>query len=223
MLERNATLACMATRTFDGPFWRLVLEAEGDVLTGIRWAARGERPRIQGKRTLLNDPARQLERYFAGRLKRFDLKIQPSGSPYPIVIVTPCHRALAGGGAALVDPPGLHGHDDDDDGREVNDEGVEGEADERADQNVGRIPDQGRGAAYVRGEYFREEERVGRDLELLADVQRHRHDLDAIHIAVSEPKQENLTAALDAAIGTHFEDLMPTPSGGPTPTPGAGS
>ena len=99
MLERNATLACMATRTFDGPFWRLVLEAEGDVLTGIRWTAQGERPRIQRKSTLLNDPARQLERDFAGRLKRFDLKIQPSGSPYPIVIVTPCHRVMASGDA----------------------------------------------------------------------------------------------------------------------------
>jgi len=99
MLGRNATLACMATRTFDGPFWRLVLEAEGDVLTGIRWAAQGERPRIQGNSTLLNDPARQLERYFAGRLKRFDLKIQPSGSPNPIAVVTPCHGVLASGGA----------------------------------------------------------------------------------------------------------------------------
>ena len=89
----------MATRTFDSPFGCLVLEAEGDVLTGVRWTARGERPQIQGKSTLLNDPARQLERDFAGRLKRFDLKIQPSGSPYPIGVVTPCHRVMASGDA----------------------------------------------------------------------------------------------------------------------------
>lgn len=72
----------MATRTFDSPLGRLVLEAEGDALTGVRWAAQGERPRSEGKNALLSDAARQLERYFAGRLKRFDLKIQPSGSPF---------------------------------------------------------------------------------------------------------------------------------------------
>lgn len=144
MPGRNATLACMATRTFDSPFGRLVLEAEGDALTGIRWAGvrratPDERLRNEGKSALLSDAARQLERYFAGRLKRFDLKIRPSGSPFqqsvwqtmrsipfgetgtyggiamalasgaravgtacgrnPIVIVTPCHRVLASGGA----------------------------------------------------------------------------------------------------------------------------
>jgi methylated-DNA-[protein]-cysteine S-methyltransferase len=139
MPGRNATLACMATRTFDSPFGRLVLEAEGDTLTGVRWATRGEHLQNQGKSALLSDAARQLERYFAGRLKRFDLRIRPSGSPFqqnvwqtmrsipfgetgtyggiamalasgaravgtacgrnPIVIVTPCHRVLASGGA----------------------------------------------------------------------------------------------------------------------------
>lgn len=139
MPGRNATLPYMATRTFDSPFGRLVLEAEGDALTGVRWAAQGERQRIEGKSTLLSAAARQFERYFAGRLKRFDLKIRPSGSPFqqsvwetmrsipfgetgtyggiamalasgaravgtacgrnPIVIVTPCHRVLASGGA----------------------------------------------------------------------------------------------------------------------------
>jgi methylated-DNA-[protein]-cysteine S-methyltransferase len=87
----------------------------------------------------LSAAARQLDRYFAGKLKRFDLKLRPSGTPFqksvwktmrsipfgqtgtyggiamalgsgpravgmacgrnPIVIVTPCHRVLASGGA----------------------------------------------------------------------------------------------------------------------------
>ena len=139
MTGRNATLACMATRAFDGPFGRLVLDAEGDTLTGVRWASHGEQPRTQGKSAVLGEAARQLDRYFAGKLKRFDLKIRPAGSPFqqsvwkamrsipfgktgtyggiamvlasgaravgtacgrnPLVIVTPCHRVLASGGA----------------------------------------------------------------------------------------------------------------------------
>jgi len=129
----------MATRAFDSPLGRLVLDAEGDALTGVRWAAQGEKPRSEGKSAVLAEAGRQLDRYFAGRLKRFDLKIRPAGSPFqqsvwkamrsipwgktgtyggiamvlssgpravgtacgrnPMVIVTPCHRVLASGGA----------------------------------------------------------------------------------------------------------------------------
>ena len=62
----------------------------------------------------------------------------------------------------------LHDHHDDDDRREVDDEGVEVEADLRADQDVGRIADQRRGAADVGGEDFGEQIRIGRHLQLFA-------------------------------------------------------
>jgi len=66
----------MATRAFDSPLGRLVLDAEGEMLTGVRWAAQSEKPRTEGKSAMLSEVARQLDRYFAGRLKRFDLKIR---------------------------------------------------------------------------------------------------------------------------------------------------
>lgn len=129
----------MATRAFDSPLGRLVLDAEDEALTGVRWAIHGEKPRTGGRSAVLAEAARQLDRYFAGRLKRFDLTIRPAGSPFqqnvwkamrsipwgktgtyggiamvlssgpravgtacgrnPMVIVTPCHRVLASGGA----------------------------------------------------------------------------------------------------------------------------
>jgi methylated-DNA-[protein]-cysteine S-methyltransferase len=129
----------MPTRYFDSPIGRLALEADGDALTGVRWASPGERSRDEGNNAILRAATRQLDRYFAGKLKRFDLKLRPSGTPFqknvwkmmrsipfgqtgtyggiamalgsgpravgmacgrnPIVIVTPCHRVLASGGA----------------------------------------------------------------------------------------------------------------------------
>ncbi len=56
------------------------------------------------------------------------------------------------------------------------DEGVEVEPDERADHDVGRIADQRRGAADIGGEHLGEQERIGRNVELPGDGERHRHD-----------------------------------------------
>src|SRR5262249_45400357 len=47
---------------------------------------------------------------------------------------------------------------------------------ERADQDVGRIPDQRRGAADIGGEHLGEQERIRRNIELPGDGERHRHD-----------------------------------------------
>lgn len=122
----------------DSPAGRLALEAEGDTLTGVRWTTADERSRDKAT-PVLREAARQLERYFKGKLKRFDLKIAPQGTAYqkrvwatmrkipfgkvatyggiamaldsgpravgmacganPMVIITPCHRVLASGGA----------------------------------------------------------------------------------------------------------------------------
>jgi methylated-DNA-[protein]-cysteine S-methyltransferase len=122
----------------DSPVGRLALEAEGDTLTAVRWASADERSRDKAA-PVLKQTARQLERYFKGKLKRFDLKISPHGTDYqkrvwatmrkipfgkvatyggiamalgsgpravgmacganPMVIITPCHRVVASGGA----------------------------------------------------------------------------------------------------------------------------
>jgi len=129
----------MPIRYFDGPIGRLALEAEGDALTGVRWASRSESSREEANSPILKEAARQLDRYFKGRLQRFDLALDEQGTAFqqkvwkamraipfgkvgtyggiamklgsgpravgmacarnPIVIVTPCHRILASGGA----------------------------------------------------------------------------------------------------------------------------
>lgn len=128
----------MSIRYIDGPVGRLALEGEGDTLTCVRWTTADERSRDKAA-PVLSEAARQLERYFKGKLRRFDLRIAPSGTDYqkrvwaamrkipfgrvatyggiamsldsgpravgmacganPIVIITPCHRVLASGGA----------------------------------------------------------------------------------------------------------------------------
>ncbi|HZP98639.1 MAG TPA: methylated-DNA--[protein]-cysteine S-methyltransferase [Reyranella sp.] len=129
----------MPIRYFDSPIGRLALEAEGDALIGVRWASANERSRDEGSSAVLREATRQLDRYFKGRLKRFDLRLEPHGTAFqqnvwkamraipfgrvatyggiamklgsgpravgmacganPLVIVTPCHRVLASGGA----------------------------------------------------------------------------------------------------------------------------
>ena len=70
----------------------------------------------------------------------------------------------------------LRCHDDNDDRRQGDDEIVKAEMRRRADDDVGRIADQGCRAADVRGEHFGEEERVGRRFEQAGDGQCYRRD-----------------------------------------------
>ena len=138
--ERGSYAPGMPIRYIDSPMGRLALEAEGAALTGVRWASKTERSRSEGNSPILREAARQLERYFKGKLRRFDLEIaEPTGTPLqrqiwktmrtipfgeaatygglarqigtgpravgtacarnPVVIITPCHRVLASGGA----------------------------------------------------------------------------------------------------------------------------
>ena len=64
------------------PVGSLALEALGDTLTGVRWAGADERSRVEKTTPILKEAARQLDRYFAGKLKRFDLKLADQGSPF---------------------------------------------------------------------------------------------------------------------------------------------
>ena len=65
------------------PVGRLALEADGDTLTGVRWASVGERTRDDSNRSpVLKEARHQLERYFARRLKAFDLPLAARGTDF---------------------------------------------------------------------------------------------------------------------------------------------
>ena len=64
------------------PVGRLALEADGEALGAVRWAGAGERAAKTPSVPVLREAARQLERYFAGRLKKFDLPLAPHGTDF---------------------------------------------------------------------------------------------------------------------------------------------
>ena len=64
------------------PVGRLALEADGEVLTGLRWADAGERAGNDKPSAVLNEARRQLERYFARRLQAFDLPLAARGTDF---------------------------------------------------------------------------------------------------------------------------------------------
>jgi len=72
----------MSIRYFDSPVGRLALEADGDALTGLRWASANERSDAEGNSPILREATRQLDRYFRGKLKRFDLEIDARGTAF---------------------------------------------------------------------------------------------------------------------------------------------
>jgi len=65
----------------ESPVGRLALEAEGDALSVVRWAS-PERARVAAVPPILKEARRQLERYFAGKLTRFDLKLAAHGTDF---------------------------------------------------------------------------------------------------------------------------------------------
>jgi len=72
----------MAICYIESPVGRLALEAEGDALSVVRWASPGERARVAKVPPILRDAERQLKRYFAGRLKAFDLTLAARGTDF---------------------------------------------------------------------------------------------------------------------------------------------
>lgn len=75
--------AChMSIRYVDSPVGRLAIEAQLDAVTSVRWAGSGEQARDAPASPLLDEAARQLDRYFAGRLKRFDLPLAARGTDF---------------------------------------------------------------------------------------------------------------------------------------------
>lgn len=61
---------------------RLALEADQDAVTSVRWAGAGERVRNTSSSPVLKEAVRQLERYFARKLKRFDLPLAARGTDF---------------------------------------------------------------------------------------------------------------------------------------------
>ena len=66
----------------DSPVGRLAIEADHDAVTGVRWASIGERTREKADSPVLKEAARQLDRYFARKLRRFDLPLAAHGTDF---------------------------------------------------------------------------------------------------------------------------------------------
>jgi methylated-DNA-[protein]-cysteine S-methyltransferase len=66
----------------DSPVGRLAVEADHDAVTAVRWATPGERTRDKAASAVLKEAARQLDRYFAGKLRRFDLPLAAHGTDF---------------------------------------------------------------------------------------------------------------------------------------------
>ena len=74
----------------DSPVGRLTVEADDDAVTALRWAGTGEgtgdptgeSPRDKASSPVLKEAARQLESYFARKLKRFDLPLAARGTDF---------------------------------------------------------------------------------------------------------------------------------------------
>jgi len=65
----------------DSPVGRLALEAEGEALSAVRWTNATEKA-VGKPSPVLKEAARQLERYFGGKLKRFDVPFDQRGTDF---------------------------------------------------------------------------------------------------------------------------------------------
>ena len=68
----------MASLSISSPIGNLVIDEDNGVIGAIRWADE----KTGTGSPLLNEAARQLEAYFAGKLSDFDLPLRPAGSDF---------------------------------------------------------------------------------------------------------------------------------------------
>jgi methylated-DNA-[protein]-cysteine S-methyltransferase len=71
------TIVCI-----DTPVGRLALAADGDALALVSWLSRDESIRDRRRTPVLREAARQIARYFDGKLERFDLPLASGGTPF---------------------------------------------------------------------------------------------------------------------------------------------
>src|SRR5215467_6201430 len=64
------------------PVGRLAVEGDHDAVTRVRWAGPGETSRDKSSSPVLKEAARQLDLYFAKKLKRFDLPLAAHGTDF---------------------------------------------------------------------------------------------------------------------------------------------
>lgn len=69
----------MPRLSLDSPLGRLSLFEENGAITGVDW---GGKRWVGLPSALLLEAKRQLDGYFSGKLKRFDLPVAPSGPPF---------------------------------------------------------------------------------------------------------------------------------------------
>ena len=71
---------------FDSPVGALLLVADADGLREINFSKNGKRPAVDDAWLedvrFLREPVRQLQEYFAGKRKDFDLVLAPQGTPF---------------------------------------------------------------------------------------------------------------------------------------------
>ena len=82
-MRRTATLPAPERLylPLDTPVGPVFLSADGEWLTELRYGALPAGVEA-GRTPLLDEAARQLEAYFAGRLRAFDLPLRPEGTPF---------------------------------------------------------------------------------------------------------------------------------------------
>jgi len=66
----------------DTPVGRLAIAADHDAVTGVRWTSPGERTGGKATCPVLKAAARQLDLYFAKKLKGFDLPLAAHGTEF---------------------------------------------------------------------------------------------------------------------------------------------
>jgi methylated-DNA-[protein]-cysteine S-methyltransferase len=79
---RHGYARLMTICFIDSPTGRLALEADGDTLTGVRWTSTAERAQVEKPTPVLKEATNQLERYFARKLRRFDLPLSSRGTDF---------------------------------------------------------------------------------------------------------------------------------------------
>jgi methylated-DNA-[protein]-cysteine S-methyltransferase len=76
----------MTQQTYmESPVGRLLLVADEDALTGVRFVEAGASNGLPGGGVLRN-AAEQLKAYFAGELRDFDLALGPRGTPFQLSV-----------------------------------------------------------------------------------------------------------------------------------------
>ena len=66
----------------ESPVGRLALEADGDTLTGVSWTSATGHAKDEKATPVLREARRQLDQYFKGKLRRFDLPLAARGTPF---------------------------------------------------------------------------------------------------------------------------------------------